>query len=131
VVEASRRFLSEQRGLRHVWTADEMREGRGPAPFAALYHNSWDEVRGGDFEIQPEPGCLFTTYPTGTNHGSPYLPDRAVPLVFLGPGIATGRVPGRAATVDLAPSLAALLGIPAPPDLDGKALPLSEKAPPR
>jgi len=127
VVKASRRFLSDQRGLRHVWTADEMREGRGPAPFAELYRNSWDEERGGDFEIQPDPGCLFTTYPTGTNHGSPYLPDRAVPLVFQGPGIAPGRVAGRASTVDLAPSLAVHLGIPVPAGLDGQILPLGER----
>jgi predicted AlkP superfamily pyrophosphatase or phosphodiesterase len=131
VVAESRRFLSGQRGLRYVWTADELREGKGPAPFAALYHNSWDEERGGDFEMQPDPDCLFTTYPTGANHGSPYLPDRAVPLVFVGPGITPGPVAGRAATVDLGPTLAAHQGIPIPPGLDGRVLPLGGPAPGR
>jgi predicted AlkP superfamily pyrophosphatase or phosphodiesterase len=126
VVDAARTFLEAQRGVRRIWTADEMRKGEGPEPFAHLYAHSWDEERGGDFEMQPEPTCLFTTYPTGTNHGSPYLYDRHVPLVFVGPGIAPGRITGEVATVDLAPSLAAHLGIPVPDDLDGAVLPLRE-----
>jgi len=124
VVREAKVFLEEQRGIRRVWTADEIRAGTGPAPFARLYHNSWDEERGGDFEVQPEPTCLFTSYPTGTNHGSPYLYDRQVPLVFTGPGIERGRVAETVATVDLAPTLAAHLGIPAPEGLDGRVLPL-------
>jgi len=127
VIRRSRVFLERQRGIRRVWTADELQAGTGPAPFAALYRHSWDEERGGDFEFQPEPTCLFTTYPTGTNHGTPYLYDRRVPLAFAGPGITPGRVAGRAATVDLAPSLAAHLGIPAPAVLDGRVLVLGER----
>jgi predicted AlkP superfamily pyrophosphatase or phosphodiesterase len=55
-------------------------------------------------------------------HGSPYLYDRSVPLVFMGPGIAPGRSEESARTVDLAPTLARLAGIPAPSGLDGRAL---------
>lgn len=55
-------------------------------------------------------------------HGSPYLYDRSVPLVFMGPGIVPGRSEERARTVDLAPTLARLAGIPIPQGLDGKAL---------
>ena len=55
-------------------------------------------------------------------HGSPYPFDRSVPLVFLGPGIAPGRIDERARTVDLAPTLARLAGIPLPQGLDGRAL---------
>ena len=39
-------------------------------------------------------------------HGSPYLYDRSVPLVFMGPGIAPGRSGEPTRTVDLAPTLA-------------------------
>ena len=66
----------------------------------------------------------MTSYATGTNHGSPYDYDRHVPLVFAGPGIAPGVSSERVATVDLAPSLAAHLGIRVPTELDGRALPL-------
>ena len=55
-------------------------------------------------------------------HGSPYRYDRSVPLIFMGPGIAPGTSSDDARTVDLAPTLARLAGIPVPPGLDGKAL---------
>ncbi len=64
----------------------------------------------------------FNAYARGTGHGSAYYYDRHVPLIFMGPGIPPGLDSTRAATVDLAPTLARLLGIPVPDDLDGKAL---------
>jgi predicted AlkP superfamily pyrophosphatase or phosphodiesterase len=59
----------------------------------------------------------------GTGHGTPYWYDRHVPLLFMGPGIAAGRDTTRASTADFAPTLARVLGVPAPADLDGRALP--------
>ena len=128
VVSEAKQFLDDQPGIRHVWTAEAIQAGEGPEPYARLYANSWHPERGGDFEIQPDPTCLFTTYPTGANHGSPYDYDRRVPLVLLGPGIEPGRIPGPVGTVDLAPSLAAHLGVPAPAPLDGRILPLRGRA---
>jgi hypothetical protein len=55
-------------------------------------------------------------------HGSPYYYDRHVPIVFLGGAVRPGMSPERAATVDVAPTLAWLAGIPAPEDLDGRVL---------
>ena len=52
------------------------------------------------------------------NHGSSYEYDTHVPLVLLAPGIRAGRDESPVATVDLAPTLAALAGLP-PPDVDG------------
>ena len=58
----------------------------------------------------------------GTNHGSPYWHDRHVPLIFLGAEVQPGRSSQRVRTVDVAPTLAALAGIPAPEDLAGRDL---------
>lgn len=55
-------------------------------------------------------------------HGSPYTYDRHVPLVFMGPGIEAGRLDEVTATVDMAPTLASLIGVQAPADLDGRVL---------
>lgn len=55
-------------------------------------------------------------------HGSPWLYDRHVPLLLYGSGQAAHRVEGRVRMVDLAPTLARILGVPAPPDLDGRPL---------
>jgi arylsulfatase A-like enzyme len=58
--------------------------------------------------------------PEPTTHGSPYLYDRHVPLIFLGPGIRTGQIGEHIRTIDVAPSLAQLTGIPYPADVDGR-----------
>jgi predicted AlkP superfamily pyrophosphatase or phosphodiesterase len=58
----------------------------------------------------------------GSGHGTPYWYDRHVPIVFMGVGIPAGRDTTRASTTDFAPTLARLLGVPAPTDLDGRPL---------
>jgi arylsulfatase A-like enzyme len=72
-------------------------------------------------EIRLAPGVLGNER-TGTTHGSPYWYDRHVPLIFMGPGIRAGRIDGRASTVDLAPTLARVIGVSYPRDLDGRPL---------
>ncbi|MEJ2539871.1 MAG: alkaline phosphatase family protein [Gemmatimonadota bacterium] len=58
---------------------------------------------------------------TGTTHGSPYWYDRHVPFILRGPGIpAVRRSDVAVHTVDMAPILAGLAGIPVPNDLDGR-----------
>ncbi len=89
---------------------------------AQLYANSWDRDRAGDLALQVARDCLLTTYPFGTGHGSPYAYDRDVPLIFYGAGVAPGRVDGAAAPVDIAPTLAHLLGVEAPESLEGRVL---------
>jgi predicted AlkP superfamily pyrophosphatase or phosphodiesterase len=64
----------------------------------------------------------WTTNVRGTSHGTPYWYDRHVPLLFMGPGIAAGRDSTRAATVDFAPTLARVVGVPVPSDVDGHPL---------
>ncbi|MGH9882645.1 MAG: hypothetical protein ACRD6N_14510, partial [Pyrinomonadaceae bacterium] len=55
----------------------------------------------------------------------PYPYDSNVPLIFAGPGISPGKISSRVRTVDLAPTLADILGIPAPAGLDGRVLRLT------
>jgi hypothetical protein len=56
----------------------------------------------------------------GTGHGSPYFYDRHVPFAIMGPGVPAGTSAERVSVVDLAPTLAHLLGVPYPDDLDGR-----------
>jgi arylsulfatase A-like enzyme len=58
----------------------------------------------------------------GTSHGSPYSYDTDVPLLFFGAGVRAGMHERPAGTIDLAPTLAALLGLRLPDDLDGRSL---------
>ena len=124
VLGFAEKFLEAQPGVAEVWSRKKVEARRGSSEMAALYGNSWDFERAGDLAIQIARDCLLTSYEFGTSHGSPYAYDRAVPLIFFGPGVEPGRVDGAAATVDIAPTLAQLLGIEASSGLDGRALPL-------
>lgn len=54
---------------------------------------------------------------------TPYHEDAVVPMVMIGPGIAHGRVvSGLVSTIDLAPTVAALLGARVPAWTDGRSL---------
>jgi len=127
VASATRAWLSAQPGVAYVFTADEIEHAGGPEAFRALAARSYDPERSGDLVLLPMRDCLFSPFPTGTTHGTPYLYDRAVPLVVFGPGVARGVVRGLAAPADLGPTLAVHLGVPFPADRDGQ--PLALRAP--
>jgi len=120
VAAATRRILEAEPAIAKVWTPEEIETGGDE--FARLYRNSFDPERSGDLVVQLEPTCIVSPFDEGTTHGSPYLYDRAIPLIFWGAGIEGGRVPGPARTVDIAPTLARHLGIAPPPGLDGRPL---------
>lgn len=72
--------------------------------------------------VQLIPGVLNRSEPRGTGHGSPYWHDRHVPFILYGGGIGPGRSEAPVYTYDLAPTLAAMSGIPVPADLDGRSV---------
>jgi arylsulfatase A-like enzyme len=67
-----------------------------------------------------------TTYAT---HGTPHDYDARVPVVFYGAGIVPGTYTTPARVVDMAPTLAALLGVRPRERLDG--VPLTSALAPR
>lgn len=64
----------------------------------------------------------FIERSTGTNHGSPYDYDTRVPQLWFGRGVSPGNHRERTGVDDLAPTLAALLGVPVPPQAQGRRL---------
>jgi hypothetical protein len=120
IVAALRTELGRQPAIARTWTAQEIQAESGE--IAELYRHSLDPSRPPDLLIQVAEDCLISPEPAGTTHGSPYLYDRAVPIVFWGTGIQAGSDPRAAATVDVAPTLAALLGVTPPEPIDGRSL---------
>jgi arylsulfatase A-like enzyme len=55
-------------------------------------------------------------------HGTPHDYDSHVPLIFYGPPFRPGRYDGFVRTIDLAPTLAAALGVRPTERLDGVVL---------
>lgn len=130
VVEVADAWIEAQPGVARAWRGSDLDAGVGPEPWLTLYrHSRRPAPEGADLIVEPAYGCLFTSWPAGTSHGSPHDYDRDVPVVFMGPGIEPGRVPGRAAPIDIAPTLAAEIGVPTPDDLDGVVLPLRGATP--
>jgi arylsulfatase A-like enzyme len=109
-----------------AYTHEELARGEPADSFATLERHSLyprrarDEFSPWGVEVRFDP--WFLDRELGGGHGSPYWYDRHVPMIFLGPGIPAGRDPVRASTVDFAPTLARLLGISYPDDLDGAPL---------
>jgi len=104
-----------------AFTHKQMREhdDRG-SPWFDLYARSFYPTRAPDVIVHVREDNLITDRPVGTTHVSPHEYDRHVPLIFAGAGIAAGQQSDAVRTADIAPTLAALLGIGAPADLDGR-----------
>jgi len=115
-------------GVEKVWTRAEL-SGRAAAPwqspgerrFRELYAHSFHPRRSADLLVQLGPWVLDDDIP-GTTHGSPYEYDRRVPVMIRAPGLAPAVVDRQVRTVNVAPTLAALLGLPVPAGLDGAPL---------
>jgi len=106
-----------------AFTHRQMREGdSGGSPWFGLYERSFHPDRAPDVVVHVREDHLITNRRTGTTHGSPHAYDRHVPLIFAGPGIESGEHDARVRTVDIAPTLAGLLGIEVPADIDGVSL---------
>jgi arylsulfatase A-like enzyme len=66
---------------------------------------------------------MWNSSRTSTSHGTTALVNRRVPIIFRVPGLAPARPSRVIRTVDIAPTLAALLGIVPTEPLDGVPLP--------
>ena len=110
--------------IERTFTREELEKGAASEdPWLRLAQNSFDPERSPDVVFQRRPWTLFG-FPAGTSHGSPYPYDRSVPLVFLGPGIQSGRRFDAACTADVAPTVLSQLGLDVPTEMDGRVLEL-------
>ncbi len=113
-----------------AWTDRDLTETAPADSFAVLERHSFYPGRPQGLlsrlgvEMQLQPHVLTWGYQHGTGHGSPYYYDRHVPFIVMGPGVVSGKDPARVSTTDVAPTLALILGIPAPADLDGVGRPV-------
>jgi predicted AlkP superfamily pyrophosphatase or phosphodiesterase len=111
--------------LAAAWTYDEMRSGSGDGELYEMFRHSFRSDRAPDVFVAPKRNFLLIETDEGTTHGSPYDYDTHVPLIFAGMGIEAGWRDSRVRTVDIAPTIASILGIDAPDDLDGRPLDLT------
>ncbi|MFO0749581.1 MAG: alkaline phosphatase family protein [Myxococcota bacterium] len=93
-------------------------------PYRPLYATCRVAGRSGTLLVRQEARIVFTEdAPTGTDHGSPYLYDRRVPLWLVGAGVRPGRYSPDGDARDVAPTLAFMLGVSPPDAAEGTILP--------
>ncbi|MET0360539.1 MAG: alkaline phosphatase family protein [Sphingobium sp.] len=89
---------------------------------------SFDPERSGDFVVLLKPRVTPLPAPAGgavATHGSPWNYDRRVPILFWRKGLVPFEQPLGVETVDIMPTLAALIGLQVPvAHIDGRCLDL-------
>jgi predicted AlkP superfamily pyrophosphatase or phosphodiesterase len=106
-----------------VYTHDDLKQpGPSSDVYLHLFQNSFYEPRSPHLNILVKPWVYVSTFPGGTGHGTAYDHDRHVPIAFMGPQIRAGRYARPAGPEDIAPTLAAILGIPLQPETDARLL---------
>jgi predicted AlkP superfamily pyrophosphatase or phosphodiesterase len=92
---------------------------------------AYDPARSGDFNVALKP--RITPIPSGSRgsvatHGSFWDYDRRVPILFWRSGMVPFEQPLSVETADIAPTLAGLIGVKVPVEIDGRCLDLDAGA---
>ncbi|UCE84843.1 MAG: alkaline phosphatase family protein [Deltaproteobacteria bacterium] len=142
-VEAVERFLADELrnlpGIADALTRSDLLEGRvGGAPVQDQIRRNFHPTRSGNIHlVQEQYWFLHSTEEAekmgipsiAAIHGSPWRYDTYVPIFFAGHRVPAQRIARRVAPSDIAPTLAAYLGIKPPSGSIGK--PLHEVVPRR
>ncbi|MFK3891503.1 alkaline phosphatase family protein [Sphingomonas sp. NPDC079357] len=135
LAEAKRRYLAMPQ-VAAAFTRDEI----AATPFAKTPPETWtlmerarasyDPERSGDLMVLLKPRVTTIVTPAPfyvETHGSPWDYDRRVPILFWRKGMVAFEQPLSVETVDIAPTLAATIGLPVS-GLDGRCLDLDAGA---
>jgi predicted AlkP superfamily pyrophosphatase or phosphodiesterase len=111
----------KQAGLVGYFTRSQLAVGNAPnTELGRKYLHSYSPEGGWYVMGVPAPFTVGTA--KGTDHATPYTYDTHVPLAFYGVPFQVGTFRGHAEPVDLAATLASLLGINAPTHAIGRVL---------
>ncbi len=127
--EVERAVAVELEKLEGIWLAFPSRalaEGSLPdTPWNQAVLRNYNSQRSGDIYIVFRPGWFINDFDglvVASNHGSLWRYDKFVPVIFVGTGMMNQRVFREIETVDVAPTLSAILGITYPSGSVGKPL---------
>src|SRR5439155_4470897 len=111
----------KQIGMRGYYTRWQLAQGAVPnTEIGRKYLHSYSPH--GGWYVMGVPAPYTVGIPNGADHGSPYTYDTHVPLIFYGLPFQSGTYRTHAEPVDLAVTLASLLGINAPTHAIGRVL---------
>lgn len=127
--EAERTVAAELEKIDGVWLAapsSDLANGPGPSnPLEEAILRNYNPKRSGDIYVVFKPAWFINDFDglsVASTHGSPWRYDTFVPVIFAGSGMPAQRVFREISTVDVAPTLSAILGITYPSGSVGKPL---------
>jgi arylsulfatase A-like enzyme len=120
-----RRLAQVLRGLPSIARVERVRDLAGKDTVHDAVSRRWLHMVPADAPIEYVITAREGTYPAGATiaeHGAPYDDDAHVPVIFYGPWFRAARIADRALVVDMAPTLAEVVGVPPIERLDGHVL---------
>ena len=127
--EVERAVAVELEKLDGVWLASPssaLAESSMPdTPVYQAILRNYNSKRSGDIYVVFKPGWLINDFDgltVASTHGSSWRYDKFVPVIFAGNGMTAQHVFREIATVDVAPTLSAIMGITYPSGSVGKPL---------
>ena len=129
LAEVERTVAAELEKIDGIWLAapsSALANGAFPnTPLEEAIMRNYNSKRSGDIYVVFKPAWFINDsdgLSVASTHGSPWRYDQFVPVIFVGPGIPAQRVFREISTVDVAPTLSAILGITYPSGSVGKPL---------
>ncbi len=118
--------LTKMPGIAYAVSSSALRSGQvATTSVSEAVLANFHPDRSGDIYVVFEPHWFvadFDGLSVASAHGAPWTYDTHVPVIFAGPGIEPRRVERRVETVDVAPTIAALLRIKPPSGSLGEPL---------
>lgn len=111
--------LLNYKGIDRTYTAHQMWQQQYVEGIPYILQKGYNQKRSGDVLLVLAPGVISYSK-TGSTHGSPQIYDTHVPFLLYGKGVHKGSTFQRTEIDDIAPTIAALLGISFPNGTTGK-----------
>lgn len=108
-------------GINGVVTADALLNTQFVSGFQSLVQKGFHQVRSGDIMVNLHPNWVEYGL-TGTTHGSAFVYDTHVPLIFFGAGITSGSTNDRVEIIDIAPTVSTLMNVALPAGSTGQLI---------
>jgi hypothetical protein len=111
--------LAGTEGVARTWTRASLAQASRGDEAAELWRRSLPPTLGWLVAADAKPGWVFSGSTWTSEHGTHHPETINVPIVFLGAGIRPGIYQDRINTVDIAPTIAAIIGVTPLEKLDG------------
>jgi len=122
--EQMRKLLLQEPGISAALIRPELENGTGPTgePYDKM-RKTWYRDRSADIQLASRPyWMLESSRGSATTHGSAWEYDTNVPILFYGPRwVSAARIDEPVEVADIAPTLAVVVGLPAPAQSEGRA----------